>query len=232
MSADTAVQPSTAIPLSDLVRERTRAQHDRAESGNLLGDLLGETVQLRTHIELLEQLLFVYRALENGAETLRAQGSDIAPLLDTALNRTPGIESDLAELLGADWSQRVRMNPATEAYVADIDQSVAMGNTPAFLGHHYTRYIGDLSGGLMIGHNIRRRTGLGADGGAGLRFYEFDAIPHPKAFKDNYRAQLNALTWNDAQREQFCGASVRAYGLNAALFGGIVARRAEEEAGE
>lgn len=230
MSTDTATPP-TAIPLSDLVRERTSALHDRAESGNLLGELLGETVLVSTHIELLEQLLFVYRALENGADALRAQGSDIDHMLDTALYRTAGIEADLAELVGADWEQRIQVNPPTAGYVADIDQAVAAGNTPAFLGHHYTRYIGDLSGGLMIGHNIRRRTGLGADGAAGLRFYKFDEITHPKAYKDNYRVQINTLTWNDAQREEFCNASVRAYGMNADLFGGILARR-EESAGE
>ena len=59
-----------------------------------------------------------------------------------------------------------------------------------FVAHHYTRYLGDLSGGQAIGRILDREFALG---GRRLAFYAFAAVPKPKPYKDAYRARLDAL---------------------------------------
>ncbi|MBK0296324.1 biliverdin-producing heme oxygenase, partial [Bacillus sp. S34] len=58
-----------------------------------------------------------------------------------------------------------------------------------FVAHHYTRYLGDLSGGQMIGRMLAEQFGFETNG---ILFYIFDQVADPSAFKDTYRAQLDA----------------------------------------
>ena len=50
-----------------------------------------------------------------------------------------------------------------------------------FVAHHYTRYLGDLSGGQAIGRLMKRHFGFETNG---ILFYLFDQIADPKAFKE------------------------------------------------
>ncbi len=59
-----------------------------------------------------------------------------------------------------------------------------------YVAHHYTRYLGDLSGGQAIGRILDRDFDLG---GRGISFYSFESVPKPKPYKDAYRARLDAL---------------------------------------
>ncbi|MGA7054843.1 MAG: biliverdin-producing heme oxygenase, partial [Mycobacterium sp.] len=83
----------------------------------------------------------------------------------------------------------------------------------ALVAHHYTRYLGDLSGGQIIGKLLDRTFGLG---GAGLAFYEFPIRPKP--YKDAYRARLDGLSL-DADEIACAVDEVKvAFRLNQALF--------------
>ena len=218
---------STATPLAEAVREHTRDLHESSESTTIMDDIVSERVTVDMHVELIAQLLHVYRALEQGADELRTAGSDIDALLDETLYRVASIEEDLAHIVGEDWESVTDPHPATRAYAAKIRDAAATRNTPRFLAHHYTRYLGDLSGGLIIGRNIQRHTGLGADGAPGVRFYEFPEIPKPRPYKDGYREALNALDWDDAMREEFLESARESYLLGQAMFSDIVASRSE-----
>lgn len=216
---------TTAQPLAESVRAHTRDLHEHAESSRVMDDLLSDRVTAEMHADLIAQLLHVYRALEEGADELRAEGSDIDRLLDEDLYRVGAIEEDLACIRGAGWEADCEVYPATITYAAAIRTAVRERNTPAYLAHHYTRYLGDLSGGLIIGSNIRRHTGLGREGSAGVRFYEFPAIPKPRAYKEGYRDALNALPWRDAERREFLDSARESYLLGEAVFADIVAGR-------
>src|SRR5690606_27166383 len=72
----------------------------------------------------------------------------------------------------------------------------ASGNAPRVIAHHYTRYLGDLSGGLAIGRILDRTFELE---GRGLSFYRFDGVK-AKLYKDGYRERLDALPLTDEQR--------------------------------
>jgi hypothetical protein len=67
--------------------------------------------------------------------------------------------------------------PATERYVARL-HAVTSGE-PAFVAHHYTRYLADLSGGQYLGPAIAAAYGRSGDG---HRFFVFEGVD-PPAFR-------------------------------------------------
>src|SRR3546814_10316408 len=96
------------------------------------------------------------------------------------LTRLPALEADLEFLIGPDWRERIHPLPTTERYVDRI-RTVGTAWAGGFVAHHYTRYLGDLSGGQFIGRLMQRRFGFETNG---IGFYLFDDIADPKAFKD------------------------------------------------
>src|SRR5690606_9237880 len=101
-------------------------------------------------------------------------------LLSPELDRMPALERDMANLEGSD---EIPVLPATRAYA---DRIVAAAATPeGLLAHHYIRYLGDLSGGQVIGRRMARTYGF--EGETATEFYGFPEIDSPKAYKDAYR---------------------------------------------
>ena len=126
----------------------------------------------------------------------------------------PAIEADLAFLIGDDWSHRITARPATTAY-CDRIRAVCFDEPDGFVAHHYTRYLGDLSGGQAIGRILDRTFELD---GAGIAFYAFPEIPKPKVYKDGYRARLDALGLTAEEQERVVTEVKTAFRLNQALF--------------
>ncbi len=60
--------------------------------------------------------------------------------------------------------------------------------------------------------------GLRPRKGDGVRFYVFDAIGNPAAFKREYRALLDVLPCDDAEKHRVVDECRHAYALNAAVF--------------
>jgi heme oxygenase len=84
------------------------------------------------------------------------------------------------------------------------------------VGHHYTRYIGDLSGGQILKNIAQKAMNLGEHDG--LRFYEFDAIPDEKGFKTNYRSVLDNLPIDQAMADRIVGEANEAFHCNMKMF--------------
>ncbi len=102
---------------------------------------------------------------------------------------------------------------AASAYAARLHASAAWGGL--FAAHHYTRYLGDLSGGQAIGRCLDRAFDLD---GRGISFYDFSAVGKPKPYKDAYRARLDALGTSPEETERVVAEVKVAFGLNQALF--------------
>ncbi|HYI61238.1 MAG TPA: biliverdin-producing heme oxygenase [Acidimicrobiales bacterium] len=195
---------------STTLRERTMADHGDAEGSTLMGDLMAGTLERARIGDMLAQHLIVYRALERTAETFRGDPV-VAPFLSDDLARTPALEHDVAALLGAEAVAAPTPRPATAAYVARIEGTTDWPG--GFVAHHYTRYLGDLSGGQHIGRVVAR-----AYADLDVRFYTFDRIASPKAVKEAYRAQLDRSPWSDEERERIIDEVRVAYALNTDLF--------------
>lgn len=203
-----SVQDATL--LSTALQQHTAAAHDRAEGSSFVTDLLDGSLSLDAVVALLAQSLPIYRALEESCRQA-ADSPVLAPLLDERLDRTARLEADLA--YHADQGRTYpTVLPATEAYVAELRDLA--GHPAALVAQHYVRYLGDLSGGQIIARLVQRH--YDADP-AGLTFYAFD-IDHPKRYKDAYRATLDALPMDAAQRDEALKTAADAFSRNAELF--------------
>ncbi|WP_062211911.1 heme oxygenase (biliverdin-producing) [Streptomyces sp. NBRC 109706] len=204
------------VPFSTQIREASQAQHTEAENSTFMSDLLSGRLGVSAFRRYTEQLWFVYRALEGVTDTL-AGDPVAAPFLRPELFRTSALERDLDHLHeGADWRSALRPLPATETYAARVLE-VANGWPGGYVAHHYTRYLGDLSGGQVI-RGIAEKTWGFAHKGDGVRFYVFDGIANPAAFKREYRALLDAVPVDGPERLRIVDECRRAFALNTALF--------------
>lgn len=207
--------PAGPAPLSLLLREGTRPEHEAAEGSTFVEDLLGGRLTTAAYVDLALQLHAVYTALEEVAEEVRRTPAG-AGVVFAELDRVPAIEADLAHLAGPGWRERAVPLPATAAYAAAI--RAGAGDAGHYVAHAYTRYLGDLSGGQVIGRMVQRHYGVADDG---VAFYAFPAIPKPKPFKDLYRARVDALDLTDAQRAAVVDEARAAFRHNRALFAAL-----------
>ena len=203
----TVTAESPAPPLSALLRTGSQAEHTAAEGSSFMSELLAGRINEAGYAHFLGLLRRVYEALEGTAAEL-ASDPVASAVIDPAIERLAAIDADLDH-----WGRVDVDSPATDAYVARIRESASWGGL--FVAHHYTRYLGDLSGGQAIGRIISREFGLDD---VGTAFYAFDAVPKPKLYKDAYRARLDALPLDDADRQRVLDEVKTVFGLNGGLF--------------
>lgn len=86
-----------------------------------------------------------------------------------------------------------------------------------YIAHHYTRYLGDLSGGQIIRDKAERTWGF-ARKGDGVRFYVFEQIANPAAFKRGYRELLDRVNADDTEKQRIIDECRRAFDFNGAVF--------------
>jgi heme oxygenase len=159
------------------------------------------------------QHYFIYEALESATERMR-NDPVAARFISDRLTRLPALEADLAFLLGDEWRERIEMLPATARYVSRINR-VGATWVGGYVAHHYTRYLGDLSGGLHIGRVLKRQFGFDTNG---IGFYIFGDIADPTEFKNVYREELDAAPWDDAEKERVVAEVLAAYRFNTEVF--------------
>ena len=204
---------SDPIPFSAALRERSSRAHSSSEHAGFMVDLMKGEGTREDYVNLVVQHWFIYEALERTAGQMR--NDPVARVfISDKLTRLPALEADLEFLIGPDWRDRIEPLPTTRRYVERIDQ-VGATWPGGFVAHHYTRYLGDLSGGIFIGRVMQRRFGFETNG---IGFYLFDDIADPKAFKDVYRDQLDAAPWDYAERERVIAEVLLAYRFNTELF--------------
>jgi heme oxygenase (biliverdin-producing, ferredoxin) len=212
----------SVIPFSQALRERTWSSHGDSEGAGFMTDLMRGKGSREDYIALVVQHYFVYQALERAAERFR-DDEQVAPFLSPALTRMPALEADLEFLLGADWREQITPLPTAVRYVQRIEQVAADGWSGGFVAHHYTRYLGDLSGGQHIGKLMQRHFGFETNG---IGFYLFDQIADPAEFKNHYREELDAVEWDAVERERVIDEVVLAYRFNTELFGDLAEAKA------
>lgn len=212
MSLSAPPVPGTARALSVAMKQGSTAEHDAAEHSSYVSELLGGKVNAQGYVDYLLRLRVVYAALE---ESVRAHRTDplVAAVYDPALERLATIDTDLQH-----WAPGISHavdSPAAEAYRARITEASWGG---ALVAHHYTRYLGDLSGGQAIGRILDRTFGLD---GAGLSFYEFPMRAKP--YKDAYRTRLDGLALDADEVDRAVDEVRCAFSLNQQLFDELAA---------
>jgi len=198
------------------LRTVTWGDHGDSEHAGFMESIMRGEASIDDYTALVAQHYFLYVALENAAEQL-ASDPRYAPFHPAELVRVPSLEADLEFLIGDDWRERISPVPTIEAYTARIDEYAQQGWKPGILAHHYTRYLGDLSGGQMIARRVAQQHGLGGDG---IAFYDFSALGDLSEFKDRYRAHLDTVgsSLSESERSRMIDDVREAYRFNAETF--------------
>jgi heme oxygenase len=201
-----AAIPPDERSLTAAMRAGSQNEHDAAERSPFVRELLRGHLNARGYIDYLLRLRAVYAALEGA---VRAHRDDplVAVAYDPALERLSAIDADLQHWAGG--SSGKLKSPAAEQYRGRLES--VRGS--ALLAHHYTRYLGDLSGGRVIRRSLERAFNLN---GVGLAFYDFPMPPKP--YKDAYRGRLDALDLQAEQFDEVVSEVKLAFRLNQALF--------------
>lgn len=204
--------------LATRLREETREAHENAEQSPFMARMVAGDLTRSDLRNLTAQLVVVYTALEEVSRDMAADPV-FAAFHDPALERLGTLLTDLADLT-LPGEGDVEVLPAAKLYAARIRE--IGGDAAPLIAHHYTRYLGDLSGGQALGAIFGRALGV-APGGPGISFYRFETIEKVKPYKDGYRAALDAAELGDVERDRAVAEAVVAFQLNQDLFAGLEA---------
>lgn len=80
------------------------------------------------------------------------------------------------------------------------------------MAHAYTRYLGDLSGGQVLGKITQKSLGL--SGNKGVAFFSFPGVTSPNKFKQLYRGRMNSIDLTEQERRHVLDEATRAFEFN------------------
>merc|ERR1712159_1694 len=172
----------------------------------------------RCYKALLADLFFVYRCLEEECDRNKDHPLFKVVHYPEELNRTKLIEDDLQYFIGDSWKEEINMSEATKLYVARI-KKISEEDPSLLIAHHYTRYLGDLSGGQILKRCAQK--GMDLPDGCGVSFYTFDNVTNAKDFKQMYRNQLDTLQVSKETIRDIVNESRKAFSLNIGIFNEI-----------
>jgi heme oxygenase len=207
---DAALASATApLDVAALVRAASADDHWAAETRGFVTALMGGELSLDDYTRYLAQLAWVYDALE-----ARGNRPGDPAVFDPALARMAAIDADLAALGASDWREAHPPLPATAAYAAHL-RAIADDDV-RYLAHHYTRYLGDLSGGQAIAALVSRHYGATPDQ---LGSYRFEVAGDGVVrYKRGYREAMNALALSPTEVDVLIDEVRTSFRLNSAIF--------------
>ena len=196
------------------LKTETKKSHTAAENTKCVGSFLRGVVSKEGYKQLVANFYFIYRAMEEEVDKLK-EDPIVSKISYEELNRVNNLERDLRYFYGPNWRALITPSEACQQYVNRI-REVADEDPELLVGHHYTRYLGDLSGGQIL-RGIAEKA-LNLPEGEGLYFYEFEKIEDKKEFKNNYRSSLNQLPINLSQANPIITEANYAFRLNMYMF--------------
>ena len=209
-------KPEDDGSFSYAIRTATWGDHSDSEGSSVMEEIMRMRATREQYINLVVQHFFMYEALEEASKALAAD-ERFAALHPAALVRDDTLVEDLEFLVGENWREEIKPVPATLAYADRIREIAAEGWLPGIIAHHYTRYLGDLSGGQMIAKRVKKQFGFEH---AGIAFYDFTELGDLGEFKQAYRGVLDVLgeSLDEAERERMVAEVRAAYRFNSGVF--------------
>ncbi len=205
-------------PLSLSLREGTKDSHRLAEKTPFIRSFFAGTLSIDMYREFLVQLNFIYASLEE-AQRIHQENNMVAKIYFPSLFRNEAIRKDLNYYFKGDTWKKQEPGAATRTYTTRI-KTLSQEWPAGLVAHHYTRYLGDLSGGQTLKRIIARSFNL-LDGD-GLAFYEFDQISDQKQFKNEYRMRLDSMLLDEKDTAKMVTEANYAFQLNSDVFGEIL----------
>ncbi len=205
-----------SVALARQLREGTKKSHTMAENTGFVSCFLKGVVDKSTYRKLVTDLYFVYSAMEEEIGRLSNENHPVVGAISfPELHRQKTLEDDLSFYYGENWQTKLQLSPSAKVYVERI-RDIANTTPELLIGHHYTRYIGDLSGGQILKKIAQKAMDLKTQDG--LRFYEFANISDEKAFKQKYSLTLDSLPINQAMADSIVEEANKAFKYNMDMF--------------
>ena len=196
------------------LKTETKKSHTAAENTKFVSSFLRGVISKESYRQLVANFYFIYRAMEEEFEKYK-DSPILGPVHSDVLNRVNNLERDLRYFYGPMWRSIISPTEQCQRYVNRI-REVSEDEPELLIGHHYTRYMGDLSGGQIL-KNIAEKS-LNLKNNEGLWFYEFEGIDDKKAFKEQYRATLNTIPITQSMANAIITEANWAFRLNMFMF--------------
>ena len=205
-----------AVALAGQLREGTKKSHTMAENTGFVACFLKGVVEKTSYRKLISDLYFVYKAMEEEIDRLVQEDHPVIKYIGfKELFRRQTLEKDLEFYYGNNWLDQIKISESAQSYVNRI-RLVANESPELLVGHHYTRYIGDLSGGQILKKIAKKALNLRGDDG--LNFYEFKLIEDEKLFKKSYSETLNKLPIDQKIADNIIEEANEAFAYNMKMF--------------
>ena len=205
-----------AVALAGQLREGTKKSHTMAENTGFVACFLKGVVEKASYRKLIGDLYFVYKAMEEEIDRLVQENHPVIKHIGfKELFRRQTLEKDLEFYYGNNWLDQIKISESAQSYVNRI-RLVANESPELLVGHHYTRYIGDLSGGQILKKIAKKALNLRGDDG--LNFYEFKLIEDEKLFKKSYSETLNKLPIDQKIADNIIDEANEAFAYNMKMF--------------
>uniref|UniRef100_A0A3Q3W9G1 heme oxygenase (biliverdin-producing) n=1 Tax=Mola mola TaxID=94237 RepID=A0A3Q3W9G1_MOLML len=197
--------------LSEQIKQVTKENHVRAENTELMLSFQRGQVTLQQYKLLLCSLYEIYQALEEEMDR-NCNHPGVAPIyFPTELARLEAIEKDLEFFFGQDWREKIIVPAATKRYCHRLRQ-IGKENPEFLIAHAYTRYLGDLSGGQVLGRIAQKSMSLKSS--EGLSFFAFPGVSSPNLFKQLYRSRMNSVELTEEERNGVLEEAIMAFEFN------------------
>ena len=196
------------------LKTETKKSHSAAENTKFVGAFLRGVVSKESYKQLVANFYFIYSAMEEEMERLKDHPV-VGKMYFEVLNRTNAVERDLRYYYGPMWRSLIKPTEQCQRYVNRISE-VAEDDPELLVGHLYTRYMGDLSGGQILKGIAEKAMVLRE--GEGLHFYDFKDISDKKGFKTRYRSSLDSLPINQSEANAIINEANYAFRLNMYMF--------------
>ncbi|KAI3360155.1 hypothetical protein L3Q82_014471, partial [Scortum barcoo] len=201
--------------LSELIKAATKDTHVRAENTQLMLSYQKGQVTLPQYKVLLCSLYEIYKALEEELDRNSSHPA-VAPIyFPQELARLEPLERDLEHFLGSDWRKKVIVPSATHRYEQRL-RKIGKESPELLVAHAYTRYLGDLSGGQVLGKITQKSLGLSSK--EGLSFFSFPGVTSPNRFKQLYRSRMNSIELTEEEKAAVLEEAVAAFEFNIQVF--------------
>lgn len=201
--------------LLQTLREATACLHRELERHALMQRILAGALPVGQYSLYLRNLHPIYASLERALATAGGNPS-LAAFAHPALFRTAAIERDLLALAGPTW-RSLPLVPSARDYARSLRELADA--QPALIGAHaYVRYLGDLSGGLVVRSRVAAALSLDvmSEQVDGLAFYSFDAPAGVLARR--MREDLQSLALSPGDAGEFVAAAVAGFERHREIF--------------
>ena len=197
------------------LKEGTKKSHSAAENTKFVAQFLKGVLDPEEYRKLITDFYYVYDTMEKRIEETTCRSARVLKGWGAQLYRTSFLERDLRYYYGPMWREQLTPSEACNTYCYRINE-IAEKDPYLLIAHHYTRYIGDLSGGQIL-KGIAENA-LQPPKGEGLHFYDFPMIEDAKAFKTEYKAVLDCLDFNEQEINALITEANYAFRLNMYMF--------------